>query len=199
MFTGIINDYGAVAQIDRHQNSSKIKITTSLVKEINSKIGGSIAVNGVCLTITRIFTDGFQVDVMPETTKRTAFNRFRVVTKVNLEPALLPTDRIDGHFVLGHVDTTATLIKKVVDDNAIDFEFTIGNDFKQYIVEKGSIALDGVSLTIVKVIENHFIVSLIPHTIKETTFKYLKIGNQVNVETDILGKYILSKKRDFNG
>ncbi|MEI2353058.1 riboflavin synthase [Pediococcus acidilactici] len=199
MFTGIINDYGAVAQIDRHQNSSKIKITTSLVKEINSKIGGSIAVNGVCLTITRIFTDGFQVDVMPETTKRTAFNRFRVGTKVNLEPALLPTDRIDGHFVLGHVDTTATLIKKVVDDNAIDFEFTIGNDFKQYIVEKGSIALDGVSLTIVKVIENHFIVSLIPHTIKETTFKYLKIGNQVNVETDILGKYILSKKRDFNG
>ncbi|MFG1200383.1 riboflavin synthase [Pediococcus acidilactici] len=164
MFTGIINDYGAVAQIDRHQNSSKIKITTSLVKEINSKIGDSIAVNGVCLTITRIFTDGFQVDVMPETTKRTAFNGFRVGTKVNLEPALLPTNRIDGHFVLGHVDTTATLIKKTVDDNAIDFEFTIGNDFKQYIVEKGSIALDGVSLTIVKVIENHFIVSLIPHT-----------------------------------
>ncbi|WP_412990282.1 riboflavin synthase [Pediococcus siamensis] len=193
MFTGIIKDMGVIKKVQNGSDAFNLRIETALTNQIHSKLGDSIAVNGVCLTITKLYNDGFEVNIMPETVRRTNVHQLQEKSQVNLEPALLPTDRIDGHFVLGHVDTTATLIKKQVEKNAVTFSFKFPHKYARYIVEKGSIALDGVSLTIVSVYQSTFSVSLIPHTLEHTILKQLQMGSLVNLETDILGKYILNQ------
>lgn len=198
MFTGIIKKVGRVKTIDRTKDASKLSIITDLTKEINSKVGDSIAVNGICLTITKIMPTGFEVDVMPETTRRTNLGLVQAEGEVNLEPAILPTDRMDGHFVLGHVDTTARVSKVVNDQNSVVLTFETKPKWRRYIVEKGSVAIDGVSLTVSGVEKNHFSVSLIPFTMQETVLGNLDIGNVVNIETDILGKYVLDGERAEN-
>lgn len=198
MFTGIIKKVGRVKTIDRTKDSSKLSIITDLTKEINSKVGDSIAVNGICLTITKIMPTGFEVDVMPETTRRTNLGLIQAEGEVNLEPAILPTDRMDGHFVLGHVDTTARVSKVVNDQNSVVLTFETKPKWRRYIVEKGSVAIDGVSLTVSGVEKNHFSVSLIPFTMQETVLGNLDIGSVVNIETDILGKYVLDGERAEN-
>ncbi|TLQ05087.1 riboflavin synthase [Pediococcus stilesii] len=198
MFTGIIKKVGRVKTIDRTKDASKLSIITDLTKEINSKVGDSIAVNGICLTITKIMPTGFEVDVMPETTRRTNLGLIQAEGEVNLEPAILPTDRMDGHFVLGHVDTTARVSKVVNDQNSVVLTFETKPKWRRYIVEKGSVAIDGVSLTVSGVEKNHFSVSLIPFTMQETVLGNLDIGSVVNIETDILGKYVLDGERAEN-
>lgn len=198
MFTGIIKKVGRVKTIDRTKDASKLSIITDLTKEINSKVGDSIAVNGICLTITKIMPTGFEVDVMPETTRRTNLGLVQAEGEVNLEPAILPTDRMDGHFVLGHVDTTARVSKVVNDQNSVVLTFETKPKWRRYIVEKGSVAIDGVSLTVSGVEKNHFSVSLIPFTMQETVLGNLDIGSVVNIETDILGKYVLDGERTEN-
>ncbi|KRN95031.1 riboflavin synthase [Pediococcus stilesii] len=198
MFTGIIKKVGRVKTIDRTKDASKLSIITDLTKEINSKVGDSIAVNGICLTITKIMPTGFEVDVMPETTRRTNLGLVQAEGEVNLEPAILPTDRMDGHFVLGHVDTTARVSKVVNDQNSVVLTFETKPKWRRYIVEKGSVAIDGVSLTVSGVEKNHFSVSLIPFTMQETVLGNLDIGSVVNIETDILGKYVLDGERAEN-
>ncbi|MBF7114189.1 riboflavin synthase [Pediococcus pentosaceus] len=198
MFTGIIKAKGIISQIKRNQATAQIMIATPMTHQIHSKIGDSIAINGICLTITSILNEGFTVEVMPKTTNRTSLANMKDGMEVNPEPALLATDRLDGHFVLGHVDTTAKLVNRVLDENSIVLTFEINPDYIDYVVEKGSITIDGVSLTVSAVEKQLFEVSLIPHTLQATTLDNLKANDVVNVETDILGKYILNENRGVN-
>ena len=198
MFTGIIKAKGIISQIKRNQATAQIMIATPMTHQIHSKIGDSIAINGICLTITSILNEGFTVEVMPKTTNRTSLANMKDGMEVNPEPALLATDRLDGHFVLGHVDTTAKLVNRVLDENSIILTFEINPDYIDYVVEKGSITIDGVSLTVSAVEKQLFEVSLIPHTLQATTLDNLKANDVVNVETDILGKYILNENRGVN-
>ncbi|MCD2256364.1 riboflavin synthase [Lactobacillus sp. CC-MHH1034] len=194
MFTGIIQTIGRVTSLEKTKETAKIRLKTAYIKTWHSKVGDSIAVNGVCLTITAIQEDYFTVDVMPETMRRTNFNHLQIGAKVNLEPALQASARLDGHFVLGHVDTITVLVKRQVDQNAVVLTFALPMDYQRQIVVKGSIAVAGVSLTITNVTSTTFSVGLIPHTLIKTTLGDLQIGNQVNIETDILGKYIFTCK-----
>ncbi len=192
MFTGIVQDCGQVAQIRRADNHLQLMIKTNLIRDNNLSLGASVAVNGVCLTIARFLTDGFLADVMPETVTRTNFSELKSGDLVNLELSLAAQDRLDGHFLLGHVDTTAELVKRQVDDNSIRLTFQLEAKYHPYIVEKGSIGLNGISLTVVETTSETFQVALIPYTLAHTTMRNLKMGDAVNVETDILGKYVVN-------
>lgn len=194
MFTGIIKTMGRVVALDRKQDTATITIATPLTHEIHSQVGESIAINGICLTITALSPQGFSAEVMPETMRRTNLGTLQLQSKVNLEPALRATDRLDGHFVLGHVDTTAQVIRRIVDQNALTLTFQIDPAQRAVIVEKGSVAVDGVSLTVTAVTDDTFSVSLIPATQQATTLGQLQLGNESNIETDILGKYILARE-----
>ncbi len=197
MFTGIIQSIGTVAHISQHQDTAKLQIKTPLTQQLHSPVGASIAVNGVCLTITALKPDGFETETMPETMARTNLGRLRQNAAVNLEPALQANGRLDGHFVQGHVDTTATLITKTAIQNAQVLTFDIAPAFAPYIVEKGSIAIDGVSLTLTAANRTTFSVSLIPHTLEATILGQLQSGDLVNIETDILGKYLQRQQEVF--
>ncbi|MHA3065899.1 riboflavin synthase [Lacticaseibacillus saniviri] len=194
MFTGIIKTMGRVVALDRKQDTAMITIATPLTHEIHSQVGESIAINGICLTITALSPQGFSAEVMPETMRRTNLGTLQLQSKVNLEPALRATDRLDGHFVLGHVDTTAQVIRRIVDQNALTLTFQIDPAQRAAIVEKGSVAIDGVSLTVTAVSADTFSVSLIPATQQATTLGQLQLGDDSNIETDILGKYILARE-----
>ncbi|KRM12294.1 riboflavin synthase [Paucilactobacillus suebicus] len=196
MFTGIIKGIGTVTEIKRISDTAKLQISTDLTGQINSQIGDSISVDGVCLTITKLDNQGFTVDVMPETVHRTNISKYVVNRKVDLEPALLASDRLDGHFVLGHVDCTSTVISRHQDENALVISFSLPEKYKDYVVEKGSVSVDGVSLTVVDAINNTFSVSLIPHTMDQTVLGDLMVNDVVNIETDVLGKYIVNKAKE---
>ncbi|WP_010632525.1 riboflavin synthase [Sporolactobacillus vineae] len=193
MFTGIIRGMGRITEIKREKETASLSIATPITRQINSQIGDSIAVDGICLTITALHEDGFSVDVMPETVRRTNLAALRQGDRINLEPALQAGERLDGHFVLGHVDTTAKLVGRVPDQNALTLTLSFPHNYRPYIVEKGSVAINGVSLTVIAVTDTTFSVSLIPYTQKETVLGSLKIDSLVNIETDILGKYIVNQ------
>lgn len=194
MFTGIIQDVGQVKQIDKHQETFSLAIILNKLKNQPIKLGDSIAINGTCLTVVELIADGFKVEAMPETFRRTNLGQLRAGDFVNIEPALSVQDKLDGHFVLGHVDTTAVLKNIQSDQNSQVLTFTIAPQYRKYIVEKGSVAIDGVSLTVSDTDEQTFAVSLIPYTLQETILGRLQVNDQVNIETDILGKYILDSK-----
>lgn len=192
MFTGIVRSIGTIKAVEKRKASQRLLIDCPLVTKIHAKIGDSLAVNGICLTITKLQETAFAVDVMPETIRRTNLSTVRVGSQVNIEPALRASDRLDGHFVLGHVDTIGTVTSHQVEGNATVYQIRFPKKYRPLIIEKGSIAVDGVSLTVTQVSDNTFSVSLIPHTLQETILKDLNDGEVVNLETDILGKYILS-------
>ncbi len=154
------------------------------------KTGDSIAVNGVCLTVTEHSGSSFTADVMPETYQRTTLKSLSSGSQVNLERALRLTDRLGGHLVQGHVDGIGTIIGKTQDDIAIIYRLQAPSDILKYTVAKGSIAVDGVSLTIVAVDQHSFTVSLIPHTARLTVLGWKRAGDRVNLETDIIGRYV---------
>lgn len=189
MFTGIIEEIGVLKE--RRDGSHSCTLTVRCEKILEgTKIGDSIAVNGTCLTVTKLNADSFDVDVTPETMRRTAFSIVRVGSKLNLERALRIGDRLGGHLVSGHVDFVGKLVKKEQEGNAVNLTFSVPEQWMKYILAKGSIAIDGVSLTIAKKQNNSFFVSLIPHTGEMTILLLKQIGDPVNIECDCIGKYI---------
>lgn len=189
MFTGIIEEIGSIKDI-RTDNSACV-LTVSAKKIIEDmNIGDSIAVNGTCLTVCNFNKCEFSADVMPETMRRTNLGKLVKGNKVNLERAMPINGRFGGHIVSGHIDSTGIVksIKQKI--NAVWIEISTSKEIHKYIVEKGSIAIDGTSLTVAKVSNNSFSVSMIPHTAKETTLLYHKPGDTVNLECDIIAKYI---------
>lgn len=169
--------------------SGEIRIRASKVLE-GSAIGDSIAVNGVCLTVTRFLPDGFTADVMPETLRRSNLGSLRSGDPVNLERAMASDGRFGGHIVSGHIDGTGRIIQMKREENAVWVTVEAGKDILTLVVEKGSIAIDGISLTVAGVTDTDFKVSIIPHTGQETTLLGKRQGDIVNLETDIIGKYV---------
>ena len=189
MFTGLIEEIGVVRKVVSGSEWGSITIACKTILT-GTKIGDSIAVNGVCLTVTSIQPYGFTADVMAETLRRSSLGTLRQGDAVNLERAMAANGRFGGHMVAGHVDGTAILSQKKQEGNAVLFTFSAPSALLYEMVEKGSVAIDGISLTIVSVTEKAFTVSVIPHTAEQTTLLSKKIGMPVNLETDLIAKYI---------
>ena len=189
MFTGIVEEKGTVGHISLAGISGSIAIKARKVLE-GTRIGDSIAVNGVCLTVVSLRPDGFTADVMAETIRRTSLGSCQPGDPVNLERAMAADGRFGGHIVAGHIDGVGTIRSAVPEGNAIWITIDAPPQILRYIVEKGSIAIDGISLTVAYVDESVFKVSVIPHTAAETTLLSKKAGDIVNLENDIVGKYI---------
>lgn len=189
MFTGIVEEIGTIEKIIYASRSCMLTIRCRKVLE-GTQVGDSIAVNGACLTVTELTATSFLCDVTPETMKRTAFSLFKAGTQVNLERALRLCDRLGGHIMLGHVDSTGKILSIYREENALNISVEAEARFEKYMLEKGSVAIDGVSLTIAKKKGAAFIVSLIPHTGKMTSLLSKKTGDPVNLEYDYLGKYV---------
>lgn len=189
MFTGIIEEVGKVVNIKKGAKSSILTIKGRKIFE-DLKIGDSVAVNGVCLTVTSFSKNIFIADVMNETLMRSSLGGLSNGSLVNLERAMAANGRFGGHIVSGHIDGTGSIIKIQRDDNAIWYTITTSDNLMKYIVEKGSIAIDGISLTVAKVDCKSFSVSIIPHTANETVLSHRSVGDNVNLENDIIGKYV---------
>ena len=189
MFTGIIEETGELSEIKKETLSAKIKIRCQKVLA-GTKIGDSIAVNGICLTVTSLAKDGFTADVMAETMRRSSLLGLKIPGKVNLERAMAADGRFGGHIVSGHIDGTGRVTGIQQEENAVWYTIAAEPGLLRYIVEKGSVALDGISLTVAKVTEQDFQVSVIPHTRKETALSEKRAGSLINIECDVVGKYI---------
>lgn len=189
MFTGIIEEIGEMVRMEAASTSGKIELKADKVLK-DTKIGDSIAVNGVCLTVIRLKGDGFVADVMPETLKRSNLGQLSPGSRVNLERAMAMNGRFGGHIVSGHIDGTGTIEKVWREQNAVWYTVRTPGELMRYIVEKGSIAIDGTSLTVARVTKESFSVSIIPHTLGETILGQKKAGDVVNLENDIIGKYV---------
>ena len=189
MFTGIIEELGTVQRIEKGSNSSQLYIQARQVLS-DAKIGDSIAVNGVCLTVTEHGDDYFVADVMAETLLRTTLKELSNGARVNLERALRVGDRMGGHIVQGHVDGVGTIVEQRKEDIATIIYIKAEPELLRYIVPKGSIAIDGISLTVIDVQASRFSVSIIPHTAAVTSLGFKRTGEQVNLETDIIGRYV---------
>ena len=189
MFTGIIEEIGNVKAIERGANSIRLTIAVKKILD-DIHIGDSICTNGVCLTVTTFDNDSYTADVMPETMSRTNFKDLRINDLVNCERAMPANGRFGGHIVSGHIDGTGIISKMTRDDKAIRVKIETRPEILRYIVEKGSITIDGISLTVTDVSSFDFGVSIIQHTQDETTLTKKKIGDTVNLENDIVGKYI---------
>lgn len=189
MFTGIIEEFGAVKDIKKDSKGARLSIFAKTILE-GSKIGDSITVNGACLTAVNIFNNSFEADVAPETLKKTNLGELKSGSRVNLERALRLSDRLGGHLVTGHIEGTGVIKEKKKFGNSVEFFIEASKELLRYIVQKGSIAIDGISLTVVDVKDRSFSIAVIPHTLEVTTLGVKNIGDSVNIETDIIGKYV---------
>ena len=189
MFTGIIEDIGTVRKIQRGRFSAVLTISASQVLE-GTKIGDSIAVNGVCLTVTAVGDGSFCADIMHESLSRSSLGSLGPGSRVNLERAMAANGRFGGHIVAGHVDGVGSIRSVQKDDNAVWYTISADPSVLRYIVEKGSVAIDGISLTVARVTDRDFSVSIIPHTLAHTALALKKAGDLVNLENDIIGKYV---------
>lgn len=189
MFTGIVEEIGVIRQIRRGAYSSVLTIGADTVLS-DLKIGDSVAVNGVCLTATSLGSDSFTADVMHETLRRSSLGSLAPGSRVNLERAMAANGRFGGHIVSGHIDGTGRIASTRRDDNAVWYAVETPAPLLRYIVEKGSITIDGISLTVATVEQDRFSVSVIPHTAQVTILGEKGPGDTVNLETDIIGKYV---------
>lgn len=189
MFTGIVEEVGIIERIQKGSASVVLTIRAKGVLE-DLKIGDSVAVNGICLTATSVTSSGFTADVMHESLNRSSLATLKIGSRVNLERAMAANGRFGGHIVSGHVDGTGRIISVTKDDNAIWYTVSTSHNIMRYIVEKGSITIDGISLTVAKVTNASFSISAIPHTVQTTILRDKKPGDVVNLENDIIGKYI---------
>jgi len=189
MFTGLIEEIGEIKSIAKNTKSARITIKAEKVMS-GVQLGDSICTNGVCLTVTEFNKDSFSVDVMAETMRCSNLEKLKSGSKINLERALRASDRLGGHIVSGHIDGIGTIVDIHIEENATWVSVETPKDILKYIVHKGSIAIDGISLTVAYVDESIFKVSIIPHTKGETTLLTKKIGDVVNLETDMMAKYI---------
>ncbi|MCM2263610.1 MAG: riboflavin synthase [Desulfuromonadales bacterium] len=189
MFTGLIEDLGTLAELRRGGGVASVTIATALpMAEL--RLGESIAVNGACLTVTIFGAGRFTADVSPETLEKTTIASLQRGARVNLERALRLSDRLGGHLVTGHVDGQARIVERVRQGNAWCFGFQCDSAVSRLIVAKGSVAVDGISLTVNEVLDDRFTVMIIPHTLEQTSLAGLQVGGQVNIETDLIGKYV---------
>lgn len=189
MFTGIVEEVGEIIGISQGAKSAKLTIKGSVVTK-GSNVGDSIAVNGVCLTATTLNGEIFTADVMAETMRRTSLGSLKAGSRVNLERAMAADGRFGGHIVSGHIDGTGKISSMVREDNAVWVTIDAPANILNLIIEKGSIAIDGISLTVAYVDSSCFKVSIIPHTASETTLLSKNVGDEVNLENDVIGKYV---------
>ncbi|OAB46995.1 riboflavin synthase [Paenibacillus antarcticus] len=190
MFTGLVEEMGILRGITRNSEAMVLHITASTIMS-DLKIGDSVSVNGVCLTATSLDANSFAADVMPETFRKSNLRDLQIGNKVNLERAMIANGRFGGHIVQGHVDGIGRIQHVTRNQNAVVYEITPANqEVFKYIIPKGSITLDGISLTVVQVKEGTFEVSVIPHTLEQTVLNHKRAGDTVNIECDVLGKYV---------
>ena len=189
MFTGIIEELGTVKGVRRQSDGMRLSVTAKVIMD-GMKTGDSIAVNGACLTVTEFDSSSFTADVSGETVNRTNIGKLRVGDKVNLERPMMLSDRLGGHLVSGHVDDVGVIRGVDKRGGMSIFTLEIPKDIQRYLVVKGSIAIDGISLTVNDVIGNKFTVTVIPHTAEMTTLGFKKSGDTVNLENDLIGKYV---------
>jgi riboflavin synthase len=190
MFTGIILAVGKISQIEQKAGDVRLAIDTGSLSLKGANLGDSIAVNGICLTAVELGEHNFVADVSNETLARTNLKSATAGTPVNLELALTPQTRLGGHIVSGHVDGLAKLLEQTADGRSIRFRFKAPDSLAKYIAEKGSICINGISLTINKVEGAEFSVNIVPHTLKETTLGAISVGDHVNIEVDLLARYM---------
>ncbi len=189
MFTGIIEEIGTIKNVQGTKDAIIFTINANKIIE-DMSIGDSIAVNGVCLTVTEFHADSFAVDVMPETVKHTSLSMLKNGSRVNLERAMSANGRFGGHFVSGHVDGVGKIVKKQRVSNAVYFELEVDEQLTETLIYKGSITIDGISLTIFGLEKNKVTVSIIPHTLSDTILGLKNVGDIVNIECDMIGKYL---------
>lgn len=189
MFTGIVEDFGEIKKVVVEGSNYRYFVAAPFVNEL--KVDQSVSHDGVCLTVESIQDDIFTVVAVDETLQKTTLKSWKEGTIVNLERGMKMTDRLDGHLVQGHVDTVGQCDAVEQKEGSTNFTFSFPASFASLIIEKGSICINGVSLTVFDVKENSFTVTIIPYTIEHTTFKFLQKGDQVNIEFDVIGKYIL--------
>ena len=189
MFSGIVEEVGTVRSIENSPNSRRMRIACDKVLE-GIAIGDSISVNGVCLTVININGSEFDVDIVNETLEKSNLNSITEESKINLERAMKYNQRVSGHLVQGHVDTQAKVLDINKTDEWTEIEFEVDSDYKKYCIYKGSVAIDGVSLTIAKVTPKGIRVALIPHTLSNTILSDYRVNQYVNIETDMVGKFI---------
>ncbi len=192
MFTGIIEELGQVESLEQRGDGASLRIGCQVVLE-DSKPGSSIAVNGVCLTAAELGSTAFAADVAPETIRRSNLGGLRPGTPVNLERPLMPTGRLGGHIVQGHVDATGELVSlEEIGDGNWWLGVRVPDDAREYVVTKGSIAIDGISLTVAAVADDVLSVTIVPHTYANTTLRFSRPGTRLNIECDIIAKYVMS-------
>jgi riboflavin synthase len=189
MFTGLIEGQGEVLRIEKKRDKALLWITPGFSWEVR-KLGESIAVNGVCLTGTAWVGDSFSVDVSEETLTRSDLGKLKIGDQANLERALRLSDRLGGHWVTGHIDGTGFIVRKEFQEGFVKLKVSFSESLRPFIVEKGSIAVDGVSLTVNGVAEKELDLTIIPHTGVQTTLMGKKVGDEINLETDLIGKYV---------
>ena len=189
MFTGIVEEVGEIVDVVAQEDAARLRVRGPLVTS-DARPGDSIAVNGVCLTVVDPADDVFDVDVMGETLRRSSLAGATAGTRVNLERAVAAGARLGGHIVQGHVDGTGTVVERTEHEQWTTVRFRVGNGMTRYVVEKGSIAVDGVSLTVTEVDDESFAVGLIPTTLRETTLGEREVGSTVNLEVDVVAKYV---------
>jgi riboflavin synthase len=194
MFSGIVEEKGIVAKIEKKENLLILSIKAKTVLK-DVKIGDSISVDGACLTITKMKKHIVSFDIMKETIDKTTLKFLKVGSAVNLEGALRVNDRLGGHFVSGHVDGVGVIKKRISKPNYEEFRIAIPKHLSRYLAPKGSVCVDGISLTLGEVEKNVFSIYIIPHTLDVTTLGNKRDGDEVNIETDLLAKYILSAQR----
>ncbi len=190
MFTGIIQSVGEIAAIEEKGDDARVRVLTNSLDLSDVQLGDSIAVNGVCLTAVNLPGDGFWADVSGETLSCTTFKSLTVGSKANLEKALTPTTRLGGHLVSGHVDGMGKVVERFNDGRSVRFHIQAPNDMAKYIAEKGSVCVDGISLTVNAVKGAVFELNIVPHTLDETTMGQFKVGTEVNLEVDIIARYL---------
>ncbi|EDQ01268.1 riboflavin synthase [Shewanella benthica] len=190
MFTGIIESVGTLRKIERLGDDIRLNVASNKLDLSDVRLGDSIATNGVCLTVVECLSDGYVADISAETVSLTGFAKYQVGTRVNLEKAVTPTTRLGGHMVSGHVDGVATVDDRQYRGKAIEFWLSAPAELARYIAHKGSITLDGVSLTVNEVQDNRFRLTIVPHTATETTLESLKAGDKVNIEVDLIARHL---------
>lgn len=190
MFTGIIEAIGKIKHINVNGQGARLTVDVGKLNMNDVKLGDSIATNGICLTVVAFDTHSFSADVSTETLQRTGFAHYQVGQKVNLEKAMLPTTRFGGHIVSGHVDAVANIVAIENKGNSTDYWLSLSEDIAHYIAEKGSITVDGISLTVNGLTDDKCRLTIVPHTVEETIIDTYKVGSHVNIEVDVMARYL---------
>ncbi len=190
MFTGIIEAVGTIKSLQITAKGARLTIDAGSLDMSDVKLGDSIATNGICLTVVELSAQSYSVDVSNETLQRTCFGNYQQGQQVNLEKAMLPTTRFGGHMVSGHVDAKTKVISIKNNGNSIEYWLALPKEFAHYVSEKGSITIDGISLTVNALSDNQFRLTIVPHTLEQTIMKHYQVGSEVNLEVDLIARYL---------